>query len=211
MMWLNKMKMAAGVVLAVVLAGTGVGLVVRETWAGGGEGQAGEAAAKAQKPTPKADAQEGTKAEIEELRKEVAKLRSEMDAALKEIKRIAAPPDNDAEIKKLLKERYEALSQAADLLRTPFREGKVKFDTLAAVQRDALEANLDLYESPTERVAALRKLLDGVTATYEMAKAQFQSGAVNIVVLHQAKAMILAARIALLREENKVRSTKSGD
>jgi hypothetical protein len=38
MMWLNKMKMAAGVVLAVVLAGTGVGLVVRKTWAGGGCG-----------------------------------------------------------------------------------------------------------------------------------------------------------------------------
>jgi RNA polymerase sigma factor (sigma-70 family) len=37
MMLLNKLKMAAGIVLAMVLAGMGVGLVVRETWA---EGQA---------------------------------------------------------------------------------------------------------------------------------------------------------------------------
>src|SRR5262249_35740000 len=59
MMWLNKMKLAAGVVLAVVLAGTGVGLVVRETWAGGRDGQVGEPAARGQKPTPKPDAQEG--------------------------------------------------------------------------------------------------------------------------------------------------------
>jgi hypothetical protein len=41
MLWLNKMKMAAGVVLALVLAGTGIGLVVSQTWGGGGEGQVG--------------------------------------------------------------------------------------------------------------------------------------------------------------------------
>jgi RNA polymerase sigma factor (sigma-70 family) len=41
MMWLNKMKLAAGVVLAVLVAGTGAGLVLRQTWAGGGEEQAG--------------------------------------------------------------------------------------------------------------------------------------------------------------------------
>jgi RNA polymerase sigma factor (sigma-70 family) len=43
MLYLNKMKMAAGVVLALVLAGTGVGLVVRHTWAGGGPENAGVA------------------------------------------------------------------------------------------------------------------------------------------------------------------------
>jgi hypothetical protein len=86
MMWLNKMKMASGVVLAVVVAGTGIGLVVRETWAGGGEGQvAEEPAARAQNAAPKADAQEGTKAEIEGLRKEVDALNRKLDAALKDI------------------------------------------------------------------------------------------------------------------------------
>ena len=86
MLWLNKMKMAAGVVLALVLVGTGVGLVVRQTWAGGGAGQAGKAepAAEGQNANGKADAQDGTRVEIAgTMRKEVAKLRDEL---LKEIK-----------------------------------------------------------------------------------------------------------------------------
>jgi hypothetical protein len=41
MLWLNKLKMAAGVVVAIVLVGTGTGLVVRETWARGREGRLG--------------------------------------------------------------------------------------------------------------------------------------------------------------------------
>jgi RNA polymerase sigma factor (sigma-70 family) len=39
MLWVDKLKMAAGVVLAIVLAGTGTGLVVRQTWARGEEGR----------------------------------------------------------------------------------------------------------------------------------------------------------------------------
>jgi RNA polymerase sigma factor (sigma-70 family) len=39
MLWLSKMKMAAGIVLALVLAGAGVGLVVRQAWASGDEAQ----------------------------------------------------------------------------------------------------------------------------------------------------------------------------
>jgi hypothetical protein len=201
--------MAAGVVLAVVLAGTGVGLLVRETWAGGGEG--GQTAARTQKAAPKADAQEGTKAEIEGLKKQVADLRVQLKAALKEIQRLTAPPERDAEIKALLKERYETLTEAADLLRNLFREGHVKFETLAAAQRDALEANLDQYDSPKERVAALRKFMETVTQTYQMANAQFQTGQVNKVTLDQAKAMVLGARIALLREQSKTLSKQSGD
>ncbi|HWY85276.1 MAG TPA: sigma-70 family RNA polymerase sigma factor, partial [Gemmataceae bacterium] len=42
-MYINKMKIAAGVVLALVLAGTGVGLMVRDTWARGGPENAGPA------------------------------------------------------------------------------------------------------------------------------------------------------------------------
>jgi hypothetical protein len=87
MLWLNKMKMAAGVVLASVLAGAGVGLVVRQTWAGGGE-QVAQPAAGGHKAKPQVVSQEGTQAEIAELRKEMTKLRGQLDAALKTIKRL---------------------------------------------------------------------------------------------------------------------------
>jgi RNA polymerase sigma factor (sigma-70 family) len=79
MLWLDKAKMTAGVVLALVLAGTGVGLVVRQTWAGGGR-EAGdkEPLALGQRSNPKGDAQEGGRAEITELRKEMTKLRQDI-------------------------------------------------------------------------------------------------------------------------------------
>jgi hypothetical protein len=90
MFWLDKMKMVVGVVLALAVAGTGIGLVVRQTWAGSGpgDGQAGntEPAAQEQKANPRADPQVRTRAEIADLRKEVAALDRKLDAALKEIK-----------------------------------------------------------------------------------------------------------------------------
>jgi hypothetical protein len=212
MMWLNKMKMAAGVVLAVVLAGTGVGLVVRETWAGGGEAQAAdEVAARAQKATPKAEAQEGTKAEIEKLKKQVADLFSQVNAALREIQRLNAPPDRDAEVKKLLKERYEALAEAADILGIQYRQGSVKFETFASVRRDALSASLDLFDSAKERISALRKLLEAVTQDFEVAQNSYEAGKATKIAVNQAKAIMLEARIALLREEKKASPKKSGD
>jgi RNA polymerase sigma factor (sigma-70 family) len=210
MLWLNKMKMAAGVVLAVVLAGAGVGLVVRETWAGG-EGQVGEPAAGAQKAAPKAGAQEGMKAEIEELKNRVADLRDQLHAALKEIQRLAVPPDKDAEVKKLLKERYETLAEAADLLGIQYRQGSVKFETFAAARRDALHASLDLFESPKERISALSKLLEAVTRDFEMAQNSYEVGKATKIAVNQAKAIMLEARIALLREENKASPKKSRD
>jgi hypothetical protein len=75
------------VFLALVVVGAGVGLVVRETWAGGGETQvAGKPAAASQKANPQADTREGTKAEVESLRKEVVKLREEISRLRDELR-----------------------------------------------------------------------------------------------------------------------------
>jgi hypothetical protein len=79
MMWLNKMKMAAGVVLAVALAGTSIAFVVRQTWAGGDEQvQREQPAPQGAKRDAKASTQEDSKAEIADLRKEIARLRDEV-------------------------------------------------------------------------------------------------------------------------------------
>ena len=97
MMWFNKMKMAAGVVLAMVLAGTGVGFVARHTWAGAGPGIAqaerSQPATQNAKGDAKAGDQDDSKAQIADLRKEIARLREEIKllAALQQGK---APPES---------------------------------------------------------------------------------------------------------------------
>jgi RNA polymerase sigma factor (sigma-70 family) len=98
MMWLNKMKMAAGAVLAVILAATGVGLVVRQTWAEGGEAKQGakQAVLQAQKSAPKAEAQEGTRPAVESLRKEVASLREEIKRLRDELRQSTSSVEKGA-------------------------------------------------------------------------------------------------------------------
>lgn len=90
MMWLTKIKMAAAGILALVVAATGVGLAVRNVWAM--EGPEAPLAAPNNRPKPNqqqeapAAAQGDAAAEIVKLRTEIAKLRAELDSAIKEIK-----------------------------------------------------------------------------------------------------------------------------
>jgi outer membrane protein TolC len=118
------------------------------------------------------------------------------------------PSDKNAEIKKLLKERHDELTKAVELLTIQYREGRVKFETLAQAQRDALKASVDLYDSSRERIAALRKFLEAVTQMHDMTDAMFKVGQVTRVAVHQARAIVLEVRIELSREELKAMTPK---
>jgi outer membrane protein TolC len=118
------------------------------------------------------------------------------------------PSEKNEEIKKLLKERHDELTKAVDLLTIQFREGRVKFETLAQAQRDALKASVDLYDSSRERIVALRKFLEAVTQMYDMTNALFKAGEANQVAVHQARAIVLEVRIELSREELKAMTPK---
>ena len=95
MMWLNKMKLAVGGFLALALVLTGIGLVVRQTWAAQGQEQPQQVGV-AQKQLPKvvepgaSKTKDPKKAAVEEelanLRLEIAELRLELATALKELK-----------------------------------------------------------------------------------------------------------------------------
>jgi RNA polymerase sigma factor (sigma-70 family) len=76
MMWYSKVKMAVVMLLAVALTGSGVG------WAMFAGGAGPEQAAQKPKAEPAGD----QKADIAAMRAEIAKLRSELDVAIKEIK-----------------------------------------------------------------------------------------------------------------------------
>jgi RNA polymerase sigma factor (sigma-70 family) len=104
MLWLDKIKMVAGVVLALVVVGAGIGLATRQTLAGGGSGGSQQVGNDPPNQNArigaKAGGQDDSKAEIVILRSEIAKLRLEL---LKEIKSLkdslrqgTAPQENDA-------------------------------------------------------------------------------------------------------------------
>jgi RNA polymerase sigma factor (sigma-70 family) len=92
MMWYSKVKMAMIALLAIALTGSGVGWVMHDALAG-----AGQELAQVQ-PKPKAEPPGDAKAENAALRAEVAKLRAELDAVVKELKSLkgAAPPEQEA-------------------------------------------------------------------------------------------------------------------
>jgi outer membrane protein TolC len=116
--------------------------------------------------------------------------------------------DKNAEIKKLLKERYDELTKAVDILTNQYGQGTVEFETLAHAQRDALKAGVDLADSPNKRIAAIRKLLEAETQAYDITERLFKAGRVTIIAVYQARAIVLEGRIELLREELKAMTPK---
>jgi len=95
MMWLNKMKLVAGVVMGLVLAGAGIGVVVRQTLAGSGQDTVkqvrNDQPDQKEKAGPKPIAQDDSKAEIADLRKEIAGLRKEIKDLQDSLRQSAAP------------------------------------------------------------------------------------------------------------------------
>src|SRR5207253_5390195 len=79
----GKLEMAAWILVAVILAGTGIGVAVHQAWAGAGE--ANPARVDPQRPNPQPVAQ-GEKGDIDRLRREIGTLRTELEEARKEIK-----------------------------------------------------------------------------------------------------------------------------
>jgi RNA polymerase sigma factor (sigma-70 family) len=92
MIWYAKMKLVGVVLLAVVLAGAGIGLIARQVWASAGPDNAQVEQAEPPPRNPMADPKPGAqgdpKAEISALRADIAKLRLELDTAVKEIKTV---------------------------------------------------------------------------------------------------------------------------
>ena len=80
MMWYSKLKTALVALLAVIVTSAGVGWVMHRAVAGSGtEGTQAE-------HKPKVEPPSDSKADIAAMRAEIAKLRTELDAAMKEIK-----------------------------------------------------------------------------------------------------------------------------
>jgi RNA polymerase sigma factor (sigma-70 family) len=85
-MWMNKVKLIASAFVALVLAGTGIGVVARNALAGSAPEDPGVVQVDLQdRQEPRIDAK-ADRADVEKLTREIVKLRQDLEAALKEIK-----------------------------------------------------------------------------------------------------------------------------
>jgi outer membrane protein TolC len=116
--------------------------------------------------------------------------------------------DKKAEIKTLLKERRDTLQKAVGLLVELYRRGAVDLRSIAQAEREALRATLEVDDGPEARLAALKKYHENAIAVLKFSEEGFKAGRSSQVEVLQAKAIMLEAKIELLREEVKAKPGK---
>jgi outer membrane protein TolC len=113
--------------------------------------------------------------------------------------------DATAQVKALRKERVELLDDVVKHLTNGYSVGAVSFDTLIKAKDQALQAKLELADSPEERIGVLRKLVENANMSIRHAQEQVKVGIAKDYEVLQAKAHLLEIRIDLVKEEQKIK------
>jgi outer membrane protein TolC len=108
----------------------------------------------------------------------------------------------------LLKQRHETFRELVEMLVAQYRAGVVDFGRVAAAQRDMLRAAAELEEDAQKRLDALRGVVEIATRVQQGTEDRHKAGIVGQADVLQAKAVLLEARIELLREELRSRRGK---
>jgi multidrug efflux pump subunit AcrA (membrane-fusion protein) len=117
--------------------------------------------------------------------------------------RKAAQEKTPDEIRQLMKQRHALLVKIADNMAIRYKDGAVTSKSVMLARKAASEAELELCDTPAERVKVLRNLVDLATELQKVADLHFQAGKITQVEALEAQAAVLEARIRLLREEAK--------
>jgi multidrug efflux pump subunit AcrA (membrane-fusion protein) len=118
----------------------------------------------------------------------------------------AKKADGPDKIKELLKERRDVLQKVADQLMVQYRAGQITGRVAMLAQKAALEAGLELAETPAERIDGLRNLLKLAEQIHAHTEAQVEVGKAAQVDALQTRAIVLEARITLLRAEQNAKA-----
>ena len=113
------------------------------------------------------------------------------------------PMPTSAKVKELLKERYQMLSKAVNIVTVQYQAGQTTTEAVTRAQRAALEAGLELCSTQAERIEFLRAQVKLAEHAHNVAEALVKAGKATALDELQAHAMLLEARVRLLREEEK--------
>jgi hypothetical protein len=114
-------------------------------------------------------------------------------------------PPPPGKVKDLLKERRDLLHRAADLTMRQYDNGTATPEAVMHAQRAVLDAELDLCDTPAERIVVLRKKLEVMESLVAKTEMRVTAGVAREADLLQARAQVLEVRIQLLREEDKAK------
>jgi multidrug efflux pump subunit AcrA (membrane-fusion protein) len=115
----------------------------------------------------------------------------------------AQPQKTPDDVRKLQAERLTALGELAELTAREYQKGSknVAWKSVLQTRRDLADAELELSETPAQRLDILRKLVAATTDMKKQAEARFQAARGSEADVVEAQIILLEARIRLAREE----------
>lgn len=114
-----------------------------------------------------------------------------------------APPSpaTATDVRQLLQERRDVLAQLTEVRQKLYQEGRVAIDAVGRAQLDLLDAELELAETPRERVTACESRLQAATDLEALAQARYQSAQATFEDVLECKALRLQVQVDLLKAQ----------
>ncbi|MBV9125249.1 MAG: hypothetical protein JO112_17980 [Planctomycetes bacterium] len=123
----------------------------------------------------------------------------------------ATPPKNAggqedaARIKTMLKERRDILQEIVNALHQQYLSGQVDEGRILLASRELFQAELDLCDSPAERVALYEKRVRTLKDYEKMSQERLKAGRISQADFLECKAQRLEGEIELERERIKAK------
>jgi hypothetical protein len=109
----------------------------------------------------------------------------------------------DDEVQALLKERLEVAKDGYEACMQEFQAGRASHEQVWEWSRKVLEAELDRTDKKDERLALLKKYVEGMQDVEKITKARYDAGRLSITDLDAAKLARIEAQLRLAREKAK--------
>jgi len=97
----------------------------------------------------------------------------------------------------MMQQRALLLQEAVDLAVIRYRQGESRYDVVLSLQRDLLDAELQLATNREQRIAVYRRLVDNMTTAEKVARQLYEAKEVSQIDYLRAKAARLQAQIDL--------------
>jgi hypothetical protein len=109
------------------------------------------------------------------------------------------------EIKTLLKERRDLLSEVSSIMAKAFLEGRVDMQILVQAERDSLRADLDWFDRADDRIQAINKHKKIADKILEVAETEEKVGKIGRTDVLRVRAYVLEVQIELHKEKRKAK------